>query len=339
MSQTRYLGMLFQSGQSFQPTFHHLEQRMWAAHYFLRKRYQRLGCSYSVWLPLQLHAACVEPAGSFGSEIWGVYQQHARGHQRLEAARLKQIRQLSGLAQSVALPILWRELSLCPFYHAWVIRAACFWNALASTQGFHTQIALDAVMLALHRHVRNWVHGLRHSLSVVGNIMHLDPAAMHNIDISELRICLSAHLARVWNNLAPNPRVCPSAGARLCTYLRWFAQPTNNKADLVRLPLPRKAMVSFLRFRTGCHALPNVIGTRTGVPRSQRLCPLCQAPYSDERHTLLECTALSPLRENYQQLFCPHVSMRQFMWQNDLPQLARFVIECLQFLAAAQATG
>ena len=53
----------------------------------------------------------------------------------------------------------------------------------------------------------------------------------------------------------------------------------------------------------------------------------------------LECTAMSPLREKYQQLFCPHVSMRQFMWQNDLPQLARFVIECLQFLAAAQFTG
>ena len=82
-----------------------------------------------------------------------------------------------------------------------------------------------------------------------------------------------------------------------------------------------------------------LLGTRTGVPRSQRLCPLCQAPYSDERHTLLECTAMSLLREKYQQLFCPHVSMRQFMWQNDLPQLARFVIECLQFLAAAQSTG
>ena len=91
--------------------------------------------------------------------------------------------------------------------------------------------------------------------------------------------------------------------------------------------------------RLGAFALPNVIGTRTGVPRSQRLCPLCQSPYSDERHTLLECTALSPLREKYQQLFCPHVNMRQFMWQNDLPQLARFVIECLQFLAAAQSTG
>ena len=110
----------------------------------------------------------MEPAGSFGSEIWGVYQQHAPGHQRLEAARLKQIWQLSGLSQSMALPIIWRELSLRPFYHAWILRAACFWNALASTPGFHKKIALVAVMLVLHRRVRNWVHGLRHSLSVVG---------------------------------------------------------------------------------------------------------------------------------------------------------------------------
>ena len=99
-------------------------------------------------------------------------------------------------------------------------------------------------MLVLHRHVRNWVHGLCHSLSVVIYSMHLDPAAMHNIDIKNLQICLSAHLAHAWNNVALNPRACPSAGARLCTYLRWFARPAHNKADLLHLLLPRKAMVS-----------------------------------------------------------------------------------------------
>ena len=36
VSEARYLGMLFRSGHSFQPTFSHLEQRMWASHYFLR---------------------------------------------------------------------------------------------------------------------------------------------------------------------------------------------------------------------------------------------------------------------------------------------------------------
>ena len=38
------------------------------------------------------------------------------------------------------------------------------------------------------------------------------------------------------------------------------------------LPLPCKAMVSFVRLKTGCHALPNVIGVRDGTPRSQNLC-------------------------------------------------------------------
>ena len=82
VSQARYLGTLFRSGHSFQPTFSHLERRMWASQYFLRKRYWGPGCSDSIWLPLQLHPACVEPAGSFGSELWGVYLQHARGRQR-----------------------------------------------------------------------------------------------------------------------------------------------------------------------------------------------------------------------------------------------------------------
>ena len=116
--------MLFQSGHSFQPTFSHLEQRMWASHYFLRKRYSSLGCADSVWLPLQIHAACVEPAGSFASELWGAYQQHSAGRQRLEAARLRQLRQLTGLGPAVALPIVWRDLGREPFSYAWLLRAS-----------------------------------------------------------------------------------------------------------------------------------------------------------------------------------------------------------------------
>ena len=37
-------------------------------------------------------------------------------------------------------------------------------NALASSQGFHKQVALDAVFLALHRGASNWVSGLCHAL-------------------------------------------------------------------------------------------------------------------------------------------------------------------------------
>ena len=50
--------------------------------------------------------------------------------------------------------------------------------------------------------------------------------------------------------------------------------PVHIKTDLLRFPLPRRAMVSFLHFRTGCHGLPNIFGGWDRVPRFQRLC-LC----------------------------------------------------------------
>ena len=140
----------------------------------------------------------MEPAGSFGSELWGVYRKYASSRQRLETVRMQQIRQLSGLHTSVALPIIWRELSLQPYHHAWLVRAACFWNALASSQGFHKQVALDAVFLALHRGASNWVSGLCHALSLVGYTLQLNTAAMQNIDIRDLQSCLSAQLAHAW---------------------------------------------------------------------------------------------------------------------------------------------
>ena len=108
------------------------------------------------------------------------------------------------------------------------------------------------------------------------------------------------------------------------------------KTDLLRLPLPRRALMRFLRFRTGCHGLPIIVGGWDGVPRSQRLRPLCQSEYSDERHALLECSALTHLRDKYQQLFRAHIYVRQFLWQHDMLQLVRFVIECLNSFAAAE---
>ena len=195
---------------------------------------------------------------------------------------------------------------------------------------FHKELALEAVRLAAQSRVRNWAHGLRCALSAVGYHMHLATGVMEVIDISELRSCLSAQLASAWDGLADNPRSCPSEGARLCTYLRWFACQRGSNECLLRLPLPRKALVCFLRLRTGSHMLPNVAGSWEGVPRSQRLCPLCTSQHADERHALMECPALAALRQRYEQLFSGRDSMCQFMWQPDMVQLVRYVVECLK---------
>ena len=123
--------------------------------------------------------------------LWGVYQQHSAARQRLETVLLRQRWQIAGLSPAVALSIVWRELDMQPFGHAWLIRAACFWNTLAGVQGFHRLLDTDAVSLALQQHTHAWVHSLRRALSLVGNLVALD-----SIGIGDLRYCLAVQLAQ-----------------------------------------------------------------------------------------------------------------------------------------------
>ena len=328
--EARYLGLLFQAGKGFLPSFRRLEQRLWASHALVRRQYGRLECERSVWLQLQLHSACVVPADSFACELWAPYPlrgEGSRGRKRLQAVHLRQVKRLAGLRQSVATPIVWEELSMRPLEHEWLVRAGRFWNALAHSGGLHRLVALDAVRLALAG-TRNWAYGLREQLLVVGYAWQLSEGALPLVEMGALHARLAEQRARVWAGLAASPRLCPTEGARQCTYLRWFARPENSSASVLKQPLQYRAMRALLRFRTGCHSLPNVTGAFSGVPRSQRRCPLCDSDFPDERHVLLECAGLSAVRQRYAPLFGSTASMRDFVWQQDVVLLAKFVAEC-----------
>ena len=132
------------------------------------------------------------------------------------------------------------------------------------------------------------------------------------------------------------PRTCPSQNATLCTYLRWFAKPSGvrRSKSLLQLPISSRCMSVFLRFRMGCHSLPIVRVRRSGVPRHLWLCSYCAShSVGDERHFVFDCVALQPIRVMYLDLFGPAmVTMQQFMWQDNLVRVARFVFDCFALL-------
>ena len=72
-----------------------------------------------------------------------------------------------------------------------------------------------------------------------------------------------------------------------------------------------------------------VVGRRTGVPRSERLCRHCSSGgIGDERHLVFVCPAVQHVRDKYSHLFTPRrPTMRQFMWQDDTVSVVRFVAE------------
>ena len=67
------------------------------------------------------------------------------------------------------------------------------------------------------------------------------------------------------------------------------------------------------------------------MPRSQRLCPVCNAGLpGDEYHLVFECRGLQHVRDKYPGLFGQHAgTMIQFMWQADLCGVAKYVMDCL----------
>jgi len=90
-----------------------------------------------------------------------------------------------------------------------------------------------------------------------------------------------------------------------------------------------KCVQALLGFRLGCHNLPRDVGSRTAVPRSQRLCTVCHVGQpGDEYHLVSECQGLQHIRDRYPGLF-EHRTMVQFMWPADLCGVAKFVTDCL----------
>ena len=80
-------------------------------------------------------------------------------------------------------------------------------------------------------------------------------------------------------------------------------------------------------------------GSWSRVPRHDRICLLCNlGSLCDEKHVVFECPALQGLRDEYATLFSDVCTMKQFLWQDDLVSVAKFIHACLDKMFSC-ATG
>ena len=299
----------------------------------LSRQYGTLQCKKGVWLMLQLYGACVLPAGSFACELWGVWLlrgQSRKTRERLSTVYHGHLSSLSGVRRTVPTPILLEELGQQPLADMWLLRASGFWNSLMTGSAFHKAMAQDAVQLMQVTGTLSWVAGLSKALQTAGYAFQ--PQHLQGIDIGRLQALLTDGRQRVWGGLDICPRTTPSQGARKCTYVRWFRKPSWAGASPLTLPLAHAAMQRFMRFCTGCHGLPKDVGSQSGVPRHQRVCQLCGTGFGDEMHLVFKCAAMADLRGQFPDIFQPHQTMQQFMWQPNLLQVAKFVDESMKRL-------
>ena len=246
------------------------------------------------------------------------------------------LRAICGLRQSVATAIVLKELDTKPIQHCWLLRVVGFWNNLAAMPDgcLHKRLALDACRAAVCHNVRNWAWGVYYACKGAGYALSIRINGMDRIDVASLRSKLSTSMNAEWLNLDVCPRTCVSRGARLCTYLRWFAKPAGEQRSCLKVLVSASRMRRFLRFRVGCHGLPRDTGGRHRTARLSRTCPACDTgAIGDEKHLIFECPALQHVRSRHPQLFAvTDQTVQQFMWQRDLLQVIIFVTDCLEFL-------
>ena len=343
-----YLGVLFDSRSGVRATFPRLHSKMWGAFSLIQRQYGKLGCLPSVGLLLDVYKACVPPAGSYGCEVWGFLPAPAdasRARALIATSHTQMLRLIAGVPATACADLLLKELGVRCLEYTWWKRTVGFWNALASLPctSLHYQVALRNCRLAVAGGSRNWAFGVMMGLRRIGYCFTIRCDRLDPIDWSVVRSCLNRQAEEAWTGLHLSPRLCPSFRAQRCTYARWFAKPSYGPrhSSVIRLPIGARLLRAFLRFRLGCHNLPVVVGRRTGVPRSQRICPhCCLGDVGDERHLTFVCPAVQHIRDKYCQLFGPgRTTMRAFMWQDDILSVARFVVECLDVLEASASAS
>ncbi len=338
----KYLGVVLDADHGVGGTCAFLRQKMCAAWALLRRQYAALRCAASVALLLRLYQACVPPVASYACEVWGLRclpSALKAARASLDTSHVAVLRSIAGLRRTTPVAVVFSEVGASSLSHLWWVRLLRFWNALARLPAgsLFKEVALADCRDAVLRNVHNWAYSFMRGLQALGHDFVIRCDDMDVVPLDSIQHLLRRRAMLPFQGVHESPRSCPSAGALLCTYVRWFARPpwaTRSAAPCpARLPVSARVLRTFLRFRAGCHGLPIDDGRRGGIPRPLRLCSRCRVAVGDERHLVFECPALDHLRTRYAPLFAlPDQTMLQFLWQRDMVSIAYFVRDALHFL-------
>jgi hypothetical protein len=345
-----YLGLTFHAKHGVSSSCAYRAHKMYGAWATLQRQYAGLNCGVSLGLLMRVYHACIPPVASYGCELWGLRtmpRRLAKARHNLAVGHVNILRQITGLRKSTPHGIVFLESGGTPLYHSWLLRTVTFWNNLSALPpaSLFRRVAFDSISRAYHG-ATNWASSFAKALEDIDYPFVLSVGEMDPVDPHLVRHLLAQQQSKFFvpTDDNPDPRTCPSQGVIVCTYARWFQQPTwaRNRIPPVRLSLPPKSLRLFLRFRSGCSGLPVDTGRRrrpTPIPRAQRFCLKCDMQsVCDEYHMVFECSALAPLREQFSALFTPATqSMLSFMWQENMCAVAAFVVQCSRFLEVADS--
>jgi len=332
----KYLGLVFHESGSMTFALARLLQNGNGAKSRLAAKYKELDCDKSFPMMRRLFDAVVKPTVSYGCEIWGTFSSTGLSQElkKMTDLQLAFFRQICKLRRSVAAPIVFAELAEVPWLRTWWSQVLGFMQRLAKMPegGLHLDILSDNIHDALQNpSVGNWASGVQKQFASLGMVSPFSDGKLGTVDAYGFQQAMLAREKSIWIGLHISPRTAPSARAKLCTYLRWFARPDRCSVEpYYDLPMSITKLRSIMHFRMGSHSLPIEQGrfVRPQVPRHLRRCTFCTThDVGDEKHCISACPRFDGLRQRHAELFSDaQDSMRSLMWHKDQKSVCAIVL-------------
>ncbi len=196
--------------------------------------------------------------------IWGLRQQHAfpapswyyeASHADIVKNNVLDAEHSSLDTKSISPHMIFAELAEAPWQRTWWSQVLGFMHRLDSMDegSLHPDILSDNIHDALgNPGCCNWAAGIQKQFAILGVPSPFSGSRIRNVDHLAFRKAMLARDMSAWGGLHILPRGAPSRGtrgAKLCTYLRWFAQPDRvNTEPYHELPLPVTKLRSIFHF-------------------------------------------------------------------------------------------
>jgi hypothetical protein len=330
----KYLGIHFCSSGNPSDYMKPARDNISRAYHSMRRRYCGLACGKNVWLQLQFFMSIVNTTTLYGGELWGVHPRTAAQRHITTQKYSKHLRQLLRISPSVNMAVILSEIGFLSLQQQWLQASIRFWNQVVALPAgdLYRDLMFDSLQEAVMPGPLNkgFVKGLHEQCAQLG-------FPLTDLGLLPVSLKMIMHLSQLqrrieFDDVDTCPRTCPSAGAMVCTYRRWFLRdPGQGGRPFLQLPANARKVTQLLRFRLGCHGLPSDVGRHRAdpLPRHERLCTWCYAGRGDEKHMVFECSALQHIRDKYSAMFAGHNTMRSFMNQTNQRGIIHFISECL----------
>ena len=264
---------------------------------------------HNVSMQLYLFDSLVRPILNFGCEIWGptiLKDKVVSTSHKCETWHRAVLKQMLGVCTSTTNHIVMEELSRLPLCFEWLKQSLRFWNKVISRNKD------DLVYTAMNESIRlniGWTNELQCALRNLGCDIKMEENKP--INVTEVLNQVSLKWKHIYP-IEPNEvRKIPDmrhTGFKSTKYQKWFSPIPDISYRPFTSTLHRSEQIRIIaQFRMcsshwlNCEGMRKV--GRAEIPRSRRICELCNYNKCEDEMHIFECPFYNDIRLRFQRLF------------------------------------